>query len=449
MTHRTALGAAALSTVAALGIAPATQAAPAASTPTGVTVAWQGDKVRVTWNDDAASNWVYVSTEGGDNSSGTEVAPGEPKEVLLDTSSFRKGKTDVRVCVRSGDSNDPDAPTACSAQFDTLLGPWTKITGATTSYSGKVTFDWKPGGPVDDPNPGDPLDTSTPPKYYLGQMQNLPQDSGFYPTDVEVTSRTVTLPDVRVGNDPTKYYVSTQNEWGKTATVLRTPPSWVNVVDPELEAGVPPSGVYHRPMDVGFRYGPLEEPLEPGVGAPSERKDLVGVQTASSASGPWQLVRSTTDLDTSYDPNGETPAYSLSTTVNGPKYYRTVSRAWSSVESWGAYVQLGRTTPARHSEVDAWIRSARFLDPTVSGAQKAVAHLWVTPAFDGTVRLQRWDGSTWKNVADVPITDGVAQYRMAGPKGKSTWRYAISARTAPDGTPVSWTATTGFSMVRG
>jgi hypothetical protein len=382
-------------------VVPAQAADPTDPAPTNVQISWKDDTykfVHVTWDEDSARpNKVFVRWPGSTMRNRVKfVAADAPNAVDLPAEFMWQVGALLEVGVTVGDAAGETSPVAVSVPFDTIDAGAPVITSYQPSGTSTLQVSWKQGTPTHrDTTPGDPLDLDLPVKYQAAYQ--LP-DGTTVPVGQRSTSTTATV----VGpNPPYTLRVRAANEWmsvendgirAHSSAFTTSIPAWV-------VAG-------QNTVIRGTFDGP-------------ETSTQVTLQARSTATSAWYAVGS------NHFPTG---SYQFTVPSRGTRQYRiVVGNTTSNVgrDVWfGGYSAPVTTT----TQLKATVSLAAS---TVSRSSTPVnAALTVNPASTGTASLQRWNGSTWVAVANVPFTSGRGTGHLsAATAGTFTYRYYVPAQT--------------------
>lgn len=393
-------------------------AAHAADTaPTDVVVAWDttaGTRIKVTWQDatDTPNRVRFV----GDPADDVVVVPASAPDVAYLTPT---PGVPTRVSVEVGDATGATSPAGLSAEFDRSAVS-TPVLDSLVPTGDTFTLRWHVPAATDG-TPGDPLDAlpagwpRTSVKHGCGGADEVIGD---------VSSFTVHAPPA-----PGPFEVVVRNPWGPSPTSAPA-----TLVGTSLRATVPVTTTYAQPV----RITAATLSHVPDLGClPVEAAGPVRtlyLQSRTSADAAWVGVGSIRAADGPTD---------LLPTAIGTRQFRVVAGAasWPS----GAVASVAAVSPAATARTLAWVRSARFLTPTVRRGAMSTAHVWVSPALDTTALLQRRTSTGWVNVKQAPMVDGVADFRIT-PTATSTWRWVLPTAVGPNGLSIASTATPPFTV---
>ncbi|MEU0089835.1 hypothetical protein [Kribbella sp. NPDC006257] len=409
----------------------ATSADPA---PTGVTVAWADAAhtlVRVTWKETGSQPNVVTSESPLGGSEKHYVAAAAPNQLDVPAAQFSTtgaGQVAVRVAVFVGtEAGGNTSPAGLSPAFDTLTGPKALVDSIGGAGVNKVAVRWHPAT-VADPNPGDPLDLpAVPPQYEIRANYN-----NFNQYEVVAPKTTATSATFTELTGPSfKFGVLTYNEWGVQYSATQR-------VDGEewLKLAVPPFADYAKPTNITGQLGRGVQECDPGPCWTSTYPDPsrpVILQARANATSAWYTVGSTKT-----DAQGN---FTFAPTSLGTRQYRLVVPDYFSAIGFGYGTVSGAATTTVRPQV-----GGRFLDPTVTYGQKATAHVSIIPLANVPSTLQRWDGTAWRDLKSVQLTDGVGNYTFtATQRGRVAYRFLVPAFTYA-GRPLSWQVSPNFVL---
>ncbi|WP_133980461.1 hypothetical protein [Kribbella voronezhensis] len=310
-----------------------------------------------------------------------------------------------------GDAAGETSPVALSVPFDTIDAGQPIIESNQPSGSSTLQVTWKAGTPVhNDTTPGDPLDVNLPvtyqPAYRVGTA--APVLVGQPTTN---TTATVTGP-----KPPYSLTVRAVNEW----TYISSDP--VNAQPIGFTTSIPTWVIAGTDTVIKGTY----------TGPDSA---TITLQARNSATSAWYGVGG-------YAFTGHT--YQFTVPSRGTRDYRiAVSNSQDPIAKtgwFGGYSGIVKTTTQLKATVLLGASTVYRSSTPVN------AVLTVNPASSGTASLQRWNGTTWVAVANVPFTSGRGTGHLsAATAGTFTYRFYVPAQTY-NGLPVAAAYSPNFTV---
>jgi hypothetical protein len=392
-----------------------------------VKVSWEGDQVRVTWQDQGEPNVIQKYTEAGGVEVGTRSAD-EPNEVLL-SSDFAASQA-ARIIVNSQGADGRLSAWGQSVKFDTLRPVQPDMRSADMRDDLSVRLWWYQPALVDN-TPNDPLDrpeaewlraTVTGPGAGQKQEYAVPLDPNR-PFDVPAPPplSTITL--------------AAGNEWGTSAG---TGPL-VRVGITRVETPVLARQVYGRGVmtftTLRYQCNCVEDK------DPSQNTVEVEIQARPNSSAPW------TKIGRNAGRVGE-PFFTEATAI-GSRQYRIFVPPYSN--SWyddiPIVVMRAASTAPKTSLTTANFGKVGIFPASapVSATVKLIVQL--SPQVDMKAALQRWDGKQWRYTREVALTKGHADIaiRAAG-RGTTTKYRILTPRVMVKGLPVEASTSSPFTL---
>ncbi|MFC7489457.1 hypothetical protein [Knoellia alttitudinis] len=374
--------------------------------------------IKVTWRDPPDTpNRVQFS--GGQPEDIVLVASTAANEALINPQAQVSSPPPYRISVEVGDATGPTSPAGLSAEFDRSLdGP--AVWDSMVPHGDLLTMAWHVPPATTDHTPGDPLDS-----FPEGTTGSDPFNHCITPQGTR-EGTTYTIPIASA--PPTGWQVTVGNPWGTTVSksVLFTRAT-ASIANPATTTYGQPVAITGGLRSTALGGGCVSSPFSGPV-----RK--VHLQARTGTGAPWYGVGSITDGN---------EVFRFAPTATGARQFRVVASATSWPATWAA--SNAAVTSAVTSQTLAWVRSARFLDPAIRRGERSTAHVWVSPGLSTTALLQRWSPTGWVGVKQMPMTNGVAQYRFT-PAATGSWRWVIPTTRAPNGLAIAWTATSPFSI---
>ncbi|GAB3937470.1 hypothetical protein GCM10029976_050550 [Kribbella albertanoniae] len=394
--------------------------------PTNVRVAWVGDSIRVTWEDQGEAN-VIKRRYGGRSVEAAVTTAGQVNEVLL--SPDFDASADVQISVVST-SDGQTSGLGLSPHFDTLRPTKATVMGANLLADLSVRLMWnRPTS--DDPDPNDPLDrpdaewfkaTVTGPG--AGQTEDF-----SIPLDPQTTGFTVPARP-----RPTSITVAAGNEWGTTPGDGPR----VRVGTMRIGAVMPAQQVYNRDIQFGAT---LHRFFCACAATPDPAPIRVDLQARPNSSAPWKTVVSNSR------PNGQQvplPSRSL-----GSRQYRLWVPSYTRYYDDGHAIEV--TAPASTSAKTS-LTSAHFgkvgifpASAPVSATVRLIVQL--SPQVDMKAALQRWDGKQWRYAREVRLTKGHADIALrAAGRGTTTKYRILTPKLLLNGLPIEASTSAPFTL---
>ncbi|MFB6720298.1 hypothetical protein ACFCV3_09075 [Kribbella sp. NPDC056345] len=403
---------------------PAWAAVPTA--PTNVRVAWAGDSIRVTWEDQGEAN-VIKRRYGGRPVEAAVTTAEQVNEVLLPPDFDESA--DVQISVESK-SDGQTSGLGVSPRFDTLRPAKATVMGANMLTDLSVRLMWN--RPTrDDPYPDDPLDrpdtewfkaTVTGPG--AGQTEDF-----SIPLDPQTTGFTVPARP-----RPTTITLAAGNEWGTTPGDGPR----VRVGTIRVGAVMPAQQVYNR--DIQFA-ATLHRFFCACAATPDPDPIQVDLQARPNSSTPWKTVISNSR------PNGQ--EIPLPTRSLGSRQYRLWVPSYTRYYDDGHAIEVTApaSTSARTSLTLAHFGKVGIFPASapVSATVKLIVQL--SPQVDMKAALQRWDGKQWRYAREVRLTKGHADIaiRAAG-RGTTTKYRILTPRVIVNGLPTEPNTSAPFTL---
>ena len=432
---------------------PASHAATAPPSPTGLTMTWTtagppGESyraVRLSWRgaDPAASyNWhtqVFDGSTWVSNGPSGSTSPG-----VTGVSTLSEGmpyRATVRFAVNAVQGGVA-GPTASSVPFDTN-GPLPRVESVIPRADGSVQMTWIPNLPGPDSTPNDPLDLVGPYHYQVVTEINPEAMDAVGPSTTALSARFTPAIPARVG-------VANDNEWKPVASDRGRRFVYFDEADSTLWSGtnvsaaVPGVGTYSLPMAVNGRVTRIDRqclasfPSCELITSPGAGRQVV-LHARNLPTTPWYAVTTTTS-----DANGR---FQMRVNAPGTRQYRVLVLGVPWPNTQHGYAQAGAMTTPVASTTVTRVVSAHFTDPSAYRGQKVTAALRVLPAGTQRATLQRWTGTDWVNMKWVYLTDGIGSYTFtAVQRGTVGYRFVIPASTTSSGLPVGGATTAPFYL---
>jgi hypothetical protein len=379
--------------------------------PTDVAVAWADashQMVRVTWKESGSQpNKVSVA--------GVAAAPPDvvqyidadvPNSTLIRALDFPKDGT-FRVSVVLGSlSGGITSKPGLSPMFDTDGPAAPLLASVGTPRTGGVQVDWRPGPPVEDFTPGDPLDLNTPSTAFVPTVSGAGPHRARPLTAAGKANRHV----IKGIQPPFLFTVRATNEWGATdgASVVADTTTTTAAFPARtvFSLSTPIRGRVIRNRLVCRAGNCAPQPM-PGPGLP------VVLQARADSSKPWSAVATTWTRDGG--------AFNFAPQSPGTRQYRVLAATFTG-SPWMAFGS-GSGAGTTSSRVRVW---PRFSAPVVGYRQRVTASVRIWPAVHTTATLQRWNGRAWVSVKYVAVRNGVGSYQFTAlMKGSYGFRFVV------------------------
>ncbi|MFI5736447.1 hypothetical protein ACIA49_40400 [Kribbella sp. NPDC051587] len=397
--------------------------------PTDVQVAWAGDKVRVTWNDDGAANeiWTRYPGTGFVETSGRTVAGGA-NELLIDRSRFMDLDRAV-IYVFARKTTGENGPMSPSVEFDTRIPVYPIIEDANLLADGSVQLvRWKQPA-IEDKNPNDPLDRPASDTYLGAQIAVPGSPVERMPIPAGSTSFTVP-PRPR----PAKITLYAGNEWREAS--LSKDGSNGPWLERAVEVGtmtpsftVPALGSYSQVLDI-------DSTLKSNL---TNISTLVHLQARPNSTAPWKTYGR-------YDGNVREPFDTHIASLGGRQYRLWVLPSKQITQSSIKLTPAASTT-AKSSKTIAWIYTRGIIASKARAGRMVNLKVNVQPALDLKAALQKWDGKQWRYVRELALRKGAVsiQFRATAPAGTTRYR-VLTPAVKVNGLPVLATSTSYFTL---
>ncbi|MFI5736443.1 hypothetical protein ACIA49_40380 [Kribbella sp. NPDC051587] len=359
--------------------APAWAAAPAA--PTDLAVSWSSGKLQLTWQDAGEANNVYVEYPGTSLVTLLATVPSTaPNEALLATTI---GVTDrARFVVKSVTGSELSEG-AATPEFDTLRPGQPVLQDANLATNLTTQLKWSQPT-VTDPNPGDPLDLPE-----TGETLKAFVDLPGTATNSYVLDKSTTSATIPAQARPASIQLIASNEWGAISATK-------SVRLGTLGAGitVPSKGIYSDRLGIKSTIDLFtsEGREERASGIPVE------LQARAKSTDAWKTYGR-------YAGN-TTAVFDTGIASLGNRQYRLWVPGRKVVSTNVIALTPATSTSAKSSTTYVKFVSGGFSPSAVRVGGRSNLSLKISPAVTVKALLQGWNGRSWENIGDVPLTKG-------------------------------------------
>lgn len=370
--------------------------------------------------DQIAGTPNHVDVRYGDATSGFPeyyLAAGAANSVLIPVDQVAVNMV-ARIAVSAGAPDQPDTGTVYSASFDTYTPPQTRVTGIAPSAGGTVSWVWPAVSAKPDPNGPDPLDLPETPVRYQPMVSG---GQAMVPAGAVTTGTRAVRRDT---GGPHRLGVMTVNAWAPVPDGYEAHYTAADLVDTTAAFNAPSIAIYGSEVTVlGQVRTSIYACNTAGACGPTDNGTAAGrtvrIDARKNSTSPWGIA-----TITSTDSRG---IYRATLGTPGTRQLRAVVLPRDP----GSDYHRGATSRTITTVARTRLYSARFLDPTVSYGQPAVAFVAIAPAGSARALLQRRgaDG-VYRGVAYVQLSSGRGTFRMtAAPRGTTYYRYVVLAST--------------------
>lgn len=347
-----------------------------------VRLAWAGESVLVSWNEDApTANTVQLST-GKVLGSTTE---GGADELLVPREEIgSSADPEERVSITVGGAG---VGSASSVEFDRYVPAVTNVQ-MTAVPEGQAS--WQ-AYPTPASGTDDPLDVAQGTRYVVDVVEQGPGGSC---TVIPMGSREYASGQLAPRSRPFQVRVQARNEWGAGSVGYGS----VGVFGLTLTA--PASTAYGAALTLSG-----SQTINKLTGNVAAGQCQITTSSAistgvlhgrNSSTSPWYVIGSGTS-----DALG---AYKFTVKNPGAREYRL----WTSTrqDTYDTFV-YGTSTAPRQVRATTSVVSAKFITPAISYGSRPQAYLWVDPAGSQRAALQFVDtDGTWKGLAYKTLSSG-------------------------------------------